>query len=64
MLRLDEGDIVAFKPVGNIIRCDKVFLLPDRSSVYVLDRFMNERTEHHSVLTDWHKLQFLIELIL
>ena len=64
MLRLDEGDIVAFKPVGNIVGCDKVFLLPDRSSVYVLDCFMNERSEHHSVLTDRHKLQFFVELVL
>ena len=38
--------------------------MPQGGAVYVLYRLMHKRTEEHSVRTNGHEFQFLVELIL
>ena len=54
----------AVKPAADILLGDCLFLMPNRSAVNILYGFMNERTEQHSVRTNGHEFQFLIELVL
>ena len=64
MLGLCQRHIIGVKPPAHILLSDCLFLMPQGGAVYVLYRLMHERTEEHSVRTNGHEFQFLVELIL